>query len=338
MLPSNSRNAVRVEGGVVVKSVARDSGGAAGGGSGGGNCGGSVVCGGDDALQGELFFYRELATRTPRLGHLFPRLLSGSAARLELELVAGTPLSRVFAEGRMRPRHLEAAVAALGALHAVGEDEVPLVVSPASAKRFLVEKTAARFRAPEFAGLSGAPAVLRLLLARLEAYEPTTVRVVHGDAWFANILLLEGGASESRATGGGDGSSTSAAGSRPATSSNGAGVEAASVPCELKFVDMRGRLGDELTLNGDPVYDFAKLLQSLLGFDEAVFGFDAVLPDYRSTLLAAFFALLRERGVRPRDVLTVALCLMAGSVPFHERREKLWQLVCALVTSVFAGI
>ena len=104
--------------------------------------------------------------------------------------------------------------------------------------------------------------------------------------------------------------------------------------CELKFVDMRGRLGDELTLNGDPVYDFAKLLQSLLGFDEAVFGFAAVPPDYRSALLAAYFALLRERGVRPRDVLTVALCLMAGSVPFHERRLALWGLVTSLCGAI----
>jgi hypothetical protein len=315
MMPSNAVNEVRVDArGVVVKTSARSD------------------------LDGELFFYRELAARAPRLGRLFPQLLAGSAARLELEFVAGTPLSRVFAEGRMRPRHIVAAVAALCELHAVGEDEVPLVASPAAAKRFLAEKTAARFRAPEFAGLSGAPAVLKLLLARLEEYEPTTVRVVHGDAWFANILLLDGG------SGGGSGgwngvsaagpsaASSSTAGSRTAALRVGAGTEPepGATACELKFVDMRGRLGSELTLNGDPVYDFAKLLQSLLGFDEAVFGFATVPPDYRSTLLTAYFALLRKRNVRPRDVLAVALCLMAGSVPFHERRLALWRLVSSL--------
>jgi hypothetical protein len=97
---------------------------------------------------------------------------------------------------------------------------------------------------------------------------------------------------------------------------------------------MRGRLGSELTLNGDPVYDYAKLLQSLLGFDEAVFGFDPVPQPYRAALLASFFALLRGRGVRPDDVLTVALCLMAGSIPFHDRRRALWQLVTSISVSI----
>jgi hypothetical protein len=119
MLLSNARNVVRVEDGVVVKRSAD--------------------------LAGELFFYRELALRVPRLRRLFPRLLPGSStARLELELVPATPLTRVFAGLRMRPRHLSAVFAALGELHAVGEAEVALTTSPAAAKLFLAEKTAAR--------------------------------------------------------------------------------------------------------------------------------------------------------------------------------------------------
>ena len=66
MLLSNARNDVRVEGGAVVKRSAD--------------------------LSGELFFYQELALRVPRLRHLFPRLLSGSPTRLELELVPAKPL------------------------------------------------------------------------------------------------------------------------------------------------------------------------------------------------------------------------------------------------------
>jgi hypothetical protein len=300
MLLSNARNVVRVEDGVVVKRSAD--------------------------LAGELFFYRELALRVPRLRRLFPRLLPGSStARLELELVPATPLTRVFAGLRMRPRHLSAVFVALGELHAVGEAEVALTTSPAAAKRFLAEKTAARFAAPEFAGLRDAPRVLQLLLARLEAYEPTCVRVVHGDAWFANILLEEGS--------NGDDNNADAIGAAAPPSLQ----PEAAAPCVLRFVDMRGCIGGKLTLNGDPLYDFAKLLQSLLGFDEAVFDLPTVPPDYRSGLLASFFSLVRARGARPGDVLTITLCLMAGSIPFHARRERLWHLVCALVESACDG-
>lgn len=169
-----------------------------------------------------------------------------------------------------------------------------------------------------------------MLLARLAAYEPTCVSVVHGDSWFANILLEadEQTSSDEQAT---VACKSTVASERPLRLTSAA-------PCALRFIDMRGRIGNKLTLNGDPLYDFAKLLQSLLGFDEAVFDLPTVPPDYRASLLASFFSLVRVRGARPGDVLTVALCLMAGSVPFHERRERLWRLVCALVESVFGGI
>ena len=35
----------------------------------------------------------------------------------------------------------------------------------------------------------------------------------------------------------------------------------------LKLVDMRGKLGDVLTIRGDCMYDFAKTYQSVCGYD-----------------------------------------------------------------------
>jgi capsule biosynthesis phosphatase len=36
---------------------------------------------------------------------------------------------------------------------------------------------------------------------------------------------------------------------------------------DIKFIDMRGKLGDELSIYGDIYYDFSKVYQSLLGYD-----------------------------------------------------------------------
>jgi thiamine kinase-like enzyme len=35
----------------------------------------------------------------------------------------------------------------------------------------------------------------------------------------------------------------------------------------LKFIDMKGKIGDELTIIGDTYYDLAKVYQSILGYD-----------------------------------------------------------------------
>ena len=36
----------------------------------------------------------------------------------------------------------------------------------------------------------------------------------------------------------------------------------------IKFIDMRGKIGSKLSLYGDELYDWAKLYQSLIGYDE----------------------------------------------------------------------
>ena len=37
---------------------------------------------------------------------------------------------------------------------------------------------------------------------------------------------------------------------------------------KIKLIDMRGKMGDILTIYGDRFYDYAKLYQSLVGYDE----------------------------------------------------------------------
>jgi aminoglycoside phosphotransferase len=37
---------------------------------------------------------------------------------------------------------------------------------------------------------------------------------------------------------------------------------------KIKFIDMRGKVGDNVTIYGDFLYDWSKLYQSLLGYDK----------------------------------------------------------------------
>jgi hypothetical protein len=55
------------------------------------------------------------------------------------------------------------------------------------------------------------------------------VNVIHGDPWFDNMIL---------------------------TSNQ-----------EIKFLDMKGKIGSVLSIKGDTMVDYAKIYQSILGFD-----------------------------------------------------------------------
>ena len=41
---------------------------------------------------------------------------------------------------------------------------------------------------------------------------------------------------------------------------------------EIKFIDMRGLVGDKLTIYGDWLYDWSKIYQSLIGYDHILLG------------------------------------------------------------------
>jgi len=66
-----------------------------------------------------------------------------------------------------------------------------------------------------------------------EKFKKNICSVIHGDFWFSNILLT--------------------------------------YKDEYKFIDMKGLINDSEAISGDKTYDYAKLLQSLYGFDSILY-------------------------------------------------------------------
>jgi hypothetical protein len=104
------------------------------------------------------------------------------------------------------------------------------------------------------AGLGGdVDAVLVPLKDKLQRYERESGGiggVIHGDMVFSNIFLCE--------------------------------------PRLLKFIDMRGKVGDTLTIYGDIFYDYAKVYQSLCGYDYVLMGREHGMSEYNAELLRYF--------------------------------------------------
>ena len=271
------------------------------------------------SVQGEVFFYEEVAKlpivsffpayfgRVPVSGKgseiSGAAALPASATQLEfgMEVIKGVPLTTVFRAGLLEDFHLEAAVSALRRFHAC--DAVPITLPSSHLQSSFGEKLRARFTdMGTYGALPDAPAIMLELEAALSRYvargPPTVAHVIHGDAWFANILV----------------SPTNA----------------------LKFVDMRGQVGGVLTLNGDPIADFAKFLQSLLGFDEIVFGLPRVPLEYRARLVRSYASILASFCLDTSVVLDIAVVLIAGTLPFYDDegvRLGIWDLVRNIVFS-----
>lgn len=86
----------------------------------------------------------------------------------------------------------------------------------------------------------------------------------------------------------------------------------------VKFIDPRGKLGHQLSIFGDRLYDFGKVYQSISGYDSIILGQD--YPKNRNELMGRYEEWLMERfGTQGlRDVRLIASSLLASLMPMHD--------------------
>ena len=90
-----------------------------------------------------------------------------------------------------------------------------------------------RFNEFDYSIFDGYEIIYNELITKLDYYEKNNmgfIGVIHGDPVFTNIIINKYG--------------------------------------KIKFIDMRGKINDNLTIFGDELYDWGKIYQSLIGYDE----------------------------------------------------------------------
>lgn len=126
-----------------------------------------------------------------------------------------------------------------------------------------------------------AESIFKKLDKLLSSYDKAVFAVIHGDPVFTNVLQTEQG---------------------------------------LKFIDMKGKIGDELTIIGDAYYDLAKVYQSILGYDFILN--DIELDNvYINEFKTTFESLFEKKGLRIIKMITASLFFTL--MPLHtEDQDK----------------
>jgi aminoglycoside phosphotransferase len=88
---------------------------------------------------------------------------------------------------------------------------------------------------------------------------------------------------------------------------------------KIKFIDMRGKLGDKLTCYGDFLYDWAKLYQSLIGYDKILINKN-ISHTYESNMIKCFKKYFIELySEKHFDFLkTIVKSLLFTLIPLHN--------------------
>ena len=111
---------------------------------------------------------------------------------------------------------------------------------------------------------------------------------------------------------------------------------------DIKLIDMRGCLGQRLTLEGDAMYDLAKVYQSLCGYDYFILD-QKIMPEDEAVLTAlraAFDKLVQSLygGVRMDDVKMITAAHLFSCIPMHVNNMHqllFWKCCQHIVSEVY---
>lgn len=100
---------------------------------------------------------------------------------------------------------------------------------------------------------------------------------------------------------------------------------------KIKMIDMRGKVGDKVSIQGDFLYDWAKMYQSLIGYDE-IHEEKSLPKHYKDKMIQCFeeyFEELYGEHVNISLVKSITKCLLFSLIPLHnnEKCEQYYALI-----------
>lgn len=119
-------------------------------------------------------------------------------------------------------------------------------------------------------------------------YHAIPVPIIHGDFWFSNILLT--------------------------------------YTDDIKCIDMKGQVYNELSLNGDAYYDYGKMYQSIIGYDLLLHKKDISLQ-YKQKTIDYFLENCKRIGLNIEYLKSVTKSLIFGtfhSLPSTISKKEVW--------------
>ena len=161
------------------------------------------------------------------ISDLYPKLINSDSSHLEIEKINGTVMSIMYSHKEFTLKHLDMLFNTLNKIHSVNIDDV----NDINIYKNYSSKLKNRYDNYNYSKFKNSKLIYDKILTNLNEYEihkKGYKSVIHGDFVFSNILLTD---------------------------------------MSIKLIDMRGKIGNKVTILGDKFYDYAKLYQSLIGYD-----------------------------------------------------------------------
>jgi hypothetical protein len=242
-------------------------------------------------IRGELYFYQNIPVE---LSKYFPKFkkynkLENDEIEITIDYINGIPLYFLYSNETLTTNILDKCVILLDELHMFDN---PITITEDKVKSNYFDKLKERFNNKNDYPFIDAEEVYNEIITNLEInYDYKIAPIIHGDFWFSNILLT--------------------------------------YEDEIKCIDMKGQVYNELTINGDIYYDYGKLYQSIIGYD-LIINNKTINKEYIKKMKDYFLKKCEEKGLNLVYLHWVTKSLIFGtfhSLTANVSKNDIWTML-----------
>ena len=243
-------------------------------------------------LSGEIYYYNNIPSE---IKDMFPLLIDYddiSKKWYKVEKINGISFTNIFLSELLTSDNLLNIMNSIKRIHNVIIDYDKININIYAN---YCDKLKDRYENFDYSCFPDSEQLYNELYSSLKNYEKNKLgklSVIHGDAVMTNILINNFG--------------------------------------KIKFIDMRGKIGDRLSIYGDYLYDFGKLYQSLIGYDK-ILQCKQISEVYEKTMIKTFeeyfIKLFSYEALQNLKIITKSLLFTLIPLHNNEKCKEYYDLI-----------
>jgi capsule biosynthesis phosphatase len=258
-------------------------------------------------LDGEIYYYKYLSCITNGnkndIKRFFPEYYNSyindnGTSSLIIENINGIPFYSLYKNQMITENHLNELFMIIKKLHDYQcKDNNQTPINSFDIINNYSKKLRERFKIKDDYPFEDSSEIQNEILKKLDDYYNSQKNLfeisdfIHGDLWFSNIII---------------------------DYSN-----------NIKLIDMKGKVYNTFNTGGHIYYDYGKLYQSFLGFDEIIYG-DTIDITYKNKMKTYFENYVEKNGINLNYLKIITLSLIIGTFHFisnENTKKNLWNWI-----------
>ena len=224
------------------------------------------------------------------LKDMFPLQISGNSKNIVIEKINGVTVTELYLSKMLKKDTL---IHILNSINRIQNFDV--INDDINIYDNYASKLINRYKSFDYSIFENSKSIYELILVKLQEYEKNNLgrkKMIHGDPVFTNIIINTYG--------------------------------------KIKFIDMRGKVGDKLTIYGDWLYDWAKIYQSIIGYDEILLS-KTIDTNYKENIIYIFKNYFIDKFSTKdfENLKIITKSLIFTLIPLHKNEKciKYYQLL-----------